>query len=142
MYKIVSMKHKEKASNNHPLFDSPVEAGFPTMLTDESSERLNINDYLITNKTATYFIRVKGDSMEGAGIYDNDILIVDRSKSISSGKIIIAYLNGEFTVKRLLLKNKNTYLCPENPKYKPIKITSDCQFEVFGVITYNIHKPL
>jgi DNA polymerase V len=136
------MKSEEKASDNHPLFDSSVQAGFPTMLTDDEGDRLNINDYLISNKTATYFIRVKGDSMEGAGIFDKDILIVDRSKPASSGKIIIAYLNGAFTVKRLMIQNKKTYLYPENPNYKPIRITDECEFELFGVVTYNIHKPL
>lgn len=136
------MKATEKSSTNPPLFDSLIEAGFPTMLTDETNDRLNINDYLITNKTATYFIRVKGDSMEGAGIFDNDILIVDRSKSISSGKIIIACLNGAFTVKRFIQKNKRNYLYPENPKYPPIEITEESDMEVFGVVTYNIHKPL
>jgi len=136
------MNQEEKASNNYPLFEALIEAGFPTMLTDESCDRLNLNDYLITNKTATYFIRVKGQSMEGAGIYNDDILIVDRSKSISTGKIIIAYLNGSFTVKRLIQKNGETFLYPENPKYKPIKVTKECDFEVFGVVTYNIHKPL
>jgi DNA polymerase V len=94
----------------------------------------------VENKTATYFMRIKGDSMEGAGIYDKDILVVDKSKEVTSGKIIVASLNGEFTVKRLIVKNGKKYLFPENPKYPPITITEECDFEVFGVVTYNIHK--
>jgi DNA polymerase V len=136
------MNQDNNASTNPPLFDAHIEAGFPVMMHAESSERLNINDYLIDNKTATYFLRVKGDSMIGAGIFPDDILIVDKSKEVRSGKIIIASLNGEFTVKRLVLKEGLCYLFPENSSYQPIKITAECDFEVFGVVTYNIHKPL
>lgn len=136
------MKNQENARDNYPFYQSLIEAGFPSIAEDELDSRLNINDYVIENKTATYFIRVKGDSMQGAGIFNEDILVVDRSKTPSCGKIIIACLNGEFTVKRLRIKNKVVFLCPENPKYKPIRVTNECDFEIFGVVTYNIHKPL
>ena len=136
------MKNETKSRENLPLFDGFISAGFPSMGSEDIDARLDINDYIVENKTATYFIRVKGDSMEGAGIYDKDILVVDRSKEIHSGKIIIAYLNGEFTVKRLLVKNGKQYLLAENPKYAPITITEACDFEIFGAVTFNIHKPL
>ena len=135
------MKKEEKASDSLPLFESSIEAGFPSVVGDEKNP-LNINDYLIDNKTATYFVRVKGDSMIGVGIYNEDILVVDRSKPVRSGSIIIACLNGEFTVKRLMIKNKVLFLQPENEAFKQILITKDCDFEIFGVVTYNVHKPL
>lgn len=125
------MNNETKARENLPFIHS-----------NTSSERLNIHDYIVENDTATYFIRVKGDSMQGAGIYDKDILVVDRSKEICSGKIIAAALNGCFTIKRLIIKNGIRSLFSENSKYPPITITSECDFEVFGVVTYTIHKPL
>lgn len=135
------MKQESKSSEIYPLFDQQISAGFPTMGSDDIDQRLNIHDLIVENKTATYFIKVHGDSMEGAGIFDKDILVVDKSKEITSGKIIIACLNGEFTVKRLVIKNGITYLVAANMKYKPIKVTKECDFEIFGVVTYNIHKP-
>ena len=131
-----------KASDKYPLYTSPVQAGFPSIADDSIEDRLNINDYLVQNKTTTYFVRVKGDSMIGAGIFDEDILVVDKSKIPSSGKIVIASLNGEFTIKRLIIKNNKVSLHPENPKYKAIEVTKACDFEIFGVVTFNIHKPL
>ena len=136
------MNKEEKASDISPLFTSPIEAGFPSFVENDIDNRLNLNDFLIENKTATYFLRVKGNSMNGVGIFDEDILVVDKSKEPTSGKIIIACLNGEFTVKRLLIKNSKIYLKPENPQYKSILVTKECNFEVFGVVVYNIHKPL
>lgn len=129
-------------SNNCTFFNSTVEAGSFGLITDESSSKLDISKYLIDNKTTTYFVRVKGDSMEGAGIFSGDLLIVDRSKKASTKKIVIAYVNGEFTVKRLILEGNKTFLHPENPKYKPTEITEGMDFEIFGVVTFNIHKPL
>ncbi|MCH9617133.1 MAG: LexA repressor [Chlamydiia bacterium] len=129
--KTVSMNNKTKASEKLPFIHS-----------DSADHRLNINDYVVENKTATYFVRVKGDSMQGVGIYDKDILVVDKSKQITCGKIIVATLNGEFTIKRLIIKNGRKYLFSEHPKYPTISITNECDFEVFGVVTYTIHKPL
>lgn len=135
------MKKEAKASTNFPLFDGLIPAGFPVNLDDGESCGLNLHDYIVENDTATYFIRVKGDSMEGAGIFSNDILVVDKSLPISSGKIIVARVDGSFTVKRLLIKNHQVYLVAENPKYPPIKVNKEAGFEAFGVVTYNIHKP-
>ena len=136
------MKEESKSNQNIPLMESPISAGFPTMAHGSESLGLDLHDLLIENKTATYFIRVKGDSMEGAGIFDGDILVVDRSKEIASGKVVIAYLNGEFTVKRLQIQKNAIFLHAENPKYRTIAVTKECDFEIFGVVTYNIHKDL
>lgn len=134
------MKKEEKASTNLPLYSTLIPAGFPVNIDDEENYGLNLNDYLIDNKTATYFIRVKGDSMEGAGIFSGDILIVDRSKPITSGKIVVACVENSFTVKRLLIKGEKIFLVAQNPKYPPIAVNKSLGFEVFGVVTYNIHK--
>jgi DNA polymerase V len=136
------MKTSENASDKCPLFSLSPAAAFSSTSNDTLEDRLNINDYIVKNKTATYFIRVKGDSMIGAGIFDEDILVVDKSKIPSSGKIVIAILNGEFTVKRLIIKSNKVFLQPQNPKYKTIEVTKACDFEIFGVVTFNIHKPL
>ncbi|MCH9812061.1 translesion error-prone DNA polymerase V autoproteolytic subunit [bacterium] len=134
------MNKESKSNTNIPLMDNPISAGFPGLAQGNESSSLNLHDLLVENKTATYFIRVKGDSMEGAGIFDNDILVVDRSKEIATGKIVIASLNGEFTVKRLEIQKNTIFLHAENPKYRKIAVTKDCDFEIFGVVTYNIHR--
>ncbi len=117
------------------------ETTFTTNTCSFPSE-LDISTYLIDNKTATYFVKVQGDSMQHVGIFSGDLLIVDRSKKASSKKIILACVNGEFTVRRLILKENKTFLYPENPNYNPLEITEGMDFEIFGVVTFNIHKPL
>ena len=126
--------------NEISLFVDPVHAGFPSPAADDIERKLDLNDYLIEHPSATFFVRVQGDSMIGAGIHEGDILIVDRALTPGDGKVVIAVVNGEFTVKRLLLKDGRKILMPENPRFTPIKIEegSDCQ--IWGVVTYAIHK--
>ena len=95
---------------------------------------------MISHPAATFFVRAEGNSMEGAGIFSGDILVVDRSLDAISGKIIIAVVNGEFTVKKLVKKNEALFLVAESPHYSPIKITPDLDFLVWGVVTFVIHK--
>jgi len=123
-----------------PLFLSPVKAGFTSPADDYLETKLDLNEYLIKNPPATFFIRVEGDSMSQAFISDGDILIVDRSIKPVDKKIIVASLSGEFTVKRLRICKNEIFLEAENLKYLPIKITSDMEFEIFGVVTYILHK--
>ncbi|TDB66838.1 LexA family protein [Arundinibacter roseus] len=123
-----------------PLYVSPIQAGFPSPADDYIELELNLNEHLIQNPSATFCVKVKGNSMEGANIHAGDILLVDRSKPATSGKVVVAVLNGEFTVKRLLLTEKGTYLVPEHPAYKPIPISEDSEFQIWGVVTYTIHK--
>lgn len=122
-----------------PLFESRVQAGFPSPADDFSEGTLDLNAHLIKNKAATFFVRVTGDSMTGVGIFPGDILIVDRSLPHSSGKIIIAVLNGEMTVKRLKYKDDALFLCSENEKYLPIPVSKDEDFTIWGVVTNVIH---
>ena len=123
-----------------PLFESRVQAGFPSPADDFSEGMLDLNSHLIKNKAATFFVRVTGDSMTSVGIFPGDILVVDRSLPQSSGKIVIAVLNGEMTVKRLKQKGGAVLLCSENEKYPPISVTKDEDFTVWGVVTNVIHS--
>ncbi len=122
-----------------PLFSSPIAAGFSSWADDLIDKKLDLNERLISHPSATFFVKVVGDSMIGAGIFEGDILIVDRALEAKDGKIIIAVVNGEFTVKRLKFINNFSWLMPENPKYKPVKIMPESNMQIFGVVTYAIH---
>lgn len=123
-----------------PLFLESVSAGFPSPADDYLEAKLDLNDLLIKNPAATFFVRVTGDSMINAGINSGDILVVDRSLDPKDSSIVIAVINGELTVKRLSMKNGNVKLIPENSNYKPIVITSEMNFEVWGVVRSVIHS--
>lgn len=116
--------------------------GFPSPADDYLEERLDLNKHLIIHPSATYYARAEGDSMIGAGIYPNDILIVDKAIEAVNNKVIVAWLNSEFTVKRYYIDGRlgKVYLVPENPKYYPHEITPEMDFMIWGVVTYNIHK--
>lgn len=101
---------------------------------------LNLNAYLIDNPTATFFVRAGGDSMIGAGIHQNDLLIVDRSLRPVSGNVVIAIVEGEFTVKRLIIHSRYVELRPENNRYPVLKFTEDSELEIWGVVTSVIHR--
>jgi len=123
-----------------PLFETSVAAGFPSQAHDYIENILNLNELMINNPAATYFVRVEGSSMIGANIFSGDILVVDRSIEIVDNKIIIGVIDGEVTVKRLKIKNNEYWLHPENMKYKPLKIESWMNFTIWGVVTWIIHK--
>lgn len=122
------------------LFSSQIPAGFPSPADDFLEKRLDLNEYLIKNKSATFLIRVHGDSMINAGIFDGDLLVVDRSAQPSSGKIILGVLNGEFTLKRIDKRKNKLFLVPENDDFKPIEVTNEMDFKIWGVVTFAIHK--
>ncbi|MCB5251202.1 MAG: translesion error-prone DNA polymerase V autoproteolytic subunit [Candidatus Cloacimonetes bacterium] len=124
-----------------PFIGSLVPAGFPSPAQDYIESVLDLNELLIQHPAATYFVRVEGYSMINSGINPNDILIVDRSLEAADGKVVIAVLEGEFTVKRLQINKKGEYyLMPDNDAYKPIKITNEMDFSIWGVVTNVIHK--
>ena len=123
-----------------PLFSSKVSAGFASVADDYIEKRLDLNEALIAHPAATFFVKVEGDSMIGAGIQSNDLLIVDRAIEFKHNQVVVAVLDGEFTVKRLKKEKGHIYLYPENDKYKPIKITKEMDFKVWGVVSYAIHK--
>lgn len=123
-----------------PLFSSGVSAGFPSPADDFIDKRLNLNEFLISNDAATFYLRVEGDSMRGSGIFSGDILIVDRSVKPQNSNVVIAVLDGELTVKRLRIMHGKFILEPDNPDYEPIEIYEGMHFEVWGVVTYVIHR--
>tara|TARA_B100001248_G_scaffold130097_1_gene97580 strand:- start:1485 stop:1874 length:390 start_codon:yes stop_codon:yes gene_type:complete len=124
---------------NIPFYEGGVSAGFPSPAEDYMHSKLDLNDLLIDHPSATYYVRVNGDSMLGAGIHSGDLLVVDRSLEVIDNSIVVANINGEFTVKRIK-KNKNKmFLVPENKKYKPIEVTEEMDFELFGVVAHVIH---
>lgn len=123
-----------------PLFLSRIPAGFPSPAEDYIENQLDLNELIVKHPTATFFVRVEGESMREASINPGDILVVDRSLEAKSGKIIVALVDGEFTVKRLLINEGEITLQSENALYPSIKINPESDFQVWGVVTYVIHK--
>ncbi len=127
-----------------PLYLSPVEAGFPSPAEDYMDTRLDLHQHLVKNEAATFFLRAHGESMIHAGIHDGDLLVVDRSEAAAHNKVVIAALDGELTVKRLVrrktTKGERVLLIPENPDYPEIDITEHEHVHIWGVVTYAIHK--
>jgi DNA polymerase V len=123
-----------------PFYAEKLSAGFPSPANDYLEKSLDLNEFLIKNPPATFFVEIQGDSMIGAGIHSGDILIVDRSLEAVHNKIVVAVVNGEFTVKRLYWVKKTVKLMAENPNYKPIEIKEGVEFEIWGVATTVIHK--
>jgi len=127
-------------SHGTPLYLDRISAGFPSPADDYIETALDLNTYLIRNPAATFMVRVSGDSMTGAGISDGDVLVVDRSEQPAHGKIVVAVLDGELTVKRLVMKNGQTLLAPENPCYQAIPVTAEQDLHVWGVVTGVVRK--
>ena len=117
-----------------------IHAGFPSPADDHLDISLDLNEYLIKHPSATFYIYVKGDSMINDGLYSGDIMIVDRSLSPRSKDIVIAVIDGEFTVKRIYKKSNQIYLVPSNKKYQSITITENMDFQIWGVVTHTIHQ--
>jgi DNA polymerase V len=126
----------------HPLpLYAGVSAGFPSPAEDYLEEYLDVGEYLVKNPTATFFVRVQGDSMVDASIHPGDILVVDRSLPARHDSIIIAMVNGEFTVKRLYKKGGVLKLIPANADYHPLTIQASDEFRVWGVVAHVLHRP-
>ena len=123
-----------------PLYLSTVRAGFPSPADDYIECKLDLNNHLIKHPAATFFVKAAGDSMKNAGIQSGDMLIVDRSLEATHGKIVIAAIDGELTVKRLSRQGGQVKLLPENPAYEPIDITDEHELVIWGVVTYVVHQ--
>jgi DNA polymerase V len=129
-----------RSSYRLPFYQCAVAAGFPSPAESEMDGELDLNDLLIKHPVATFFVRVAGSSMIKAGIHHNDILVVDRSLEPLSGKIVIASINGELTVKRLYKEGPKVQLVAENDDYPPIDINEDMEVRIWGVVTNVIHS--
>lgn len=123
-----------------PLVGTLVRAGFPSPAEDYIEDQLDLNEHLIEHPNATFYIRVSGESMINAGIQDGDTLVVDRSLEARNEDIVIATLNGEFTVKRLVFRSSTPWLVPCNSAYPDIQLTEDMDTVIWGVVTSVIHK--
>ena len=122
---------------NLPLFEG-VRAGFPSPAADFIDVSIDLNKHLIKHPSATFYARAKGDSMKDAGIFDGDLLIVDKSIDPADGKIAICYLNGEFTVKRIKKDKDEVWLIPANTAYQPIKMEEGSSLIIWGIVTHVI----
>lgn len=129
-----------KGELKRPLFACSVSAGFPSPADDYIEGRLDLNELMVPNPAATFFVRVAGDSMIGAGIHHNDILVVDRSLEPTSGKVVIAVVNNELTVKRLIKNGENICLKAESPDYPDIHMTEGNTCEIWGVVAFVVHS--
>lgn len=120
---------------NLPLVENGISAGFPSPADDFLDASIDLNKALVTNKDATFYGRVKGDSMIDAGLNDGDLLIIDKSLEPINGKIAVCFIDGEFTVKRIKIERKIIWLVAENKNYLPIKVTAENDFVIWGIVT-------
>lgn len=123
-----------------PLFSHKVAAGFPSPADDYIAGRLSLDEHLIQHQDSTFFVRAKGNSMFGAGIFDGDLLVVDKSLNPVSGDIVIAVVDGDLTVKRLIKRGETVTLKPENPRYKEIEFKDGQELQVWGVVTSTVKQ--
>tara|TARA_Y100001933_G_scaffold213718_1_gene219457 strand:- start:1237 stop:1632 length:396 start_codon:yes stop_codon:yes gene_type:complete len=123
-----------------PLLNFYVSAGFPSPADDYKEENIDLNEHLIKNPFSTFFIRVKGNSMINSGIQDQDLIVVDKSLIAKPGNIVIAIIDGKFTVKRLDKKNDEIYLKAENHNYPDLELKNYNNVQIWGVVIYSIHN--
>ena len=123
-----------------PYVNSKVQAGFPSPAEDHLEKPIDITDLIVKNPEATFYVKVQGCSMENAQIFDGDILVVDRSLEAKNKNIVLALIDGEFTVKRMQKTKDKLFLLAENPQYKPIEVTPEMDFRIWGVVTNVIHS--
>ncbi|RYH73448.1 translesion error-prone DNA polymerase V autoproteolytic subunit [Flavobacteriaceae bacterium 144Ye] len=122
------------------LAQTGISAGFPSPADDFKEFRISLDKTLVKNKEATFYARVSGQSMIGAGLDDGDLLVVDKSLEPQHNKIAVCFIDGEFTVKRLRVTKEGVYLQPENPAYEPLLVTNDNDFQIWGIVTHVIKK--
>ena len=138
--KLTFLKPKQESLMGQWLIEQGISAGFPSPADDFKEVRISLDNELVTNKEATFYARVYGDSMVGAGLDDGDLLVIDRSLNPENGKIAICFIDGEFTVKRIKREKDKLYLIPENKKYKGIEIKEENELIIWGVVEYVIKK--
>lgn len=118
-----------------PFFDVGISAGFPSPADDFIELTIDLNHLLVRNKDTTFFAKVKGHSMKNIGIYDGDLLIIDKSLEPQNNKIAVCQIDGEFTVKRIKIEKDIVWLIAENDDYAPIKVTPENDFMIWGIVT-------
>ena len=132
--------NKELFFRQRALLRRAVPAGFPSPADDYVEQRISLDEHLIGRRESTFFMRVAGDSMRGLGIFDGDLLVVDRALSATSGSVVIAVVDGEFTVKQLLYTPDGPVLRAAHPDYADTHILPEQDFTIWGVVSWNVHK--
>tara|TARA_A100001015_G_C14797426_1_gene635516 strand:- start:405 stop:836 length:432 start_codon:yes stop_codon:yes gene_type:complete len=138
--KLTILKPGEENNIGQWLVEQGISAGFPSPADDFKEIRISLDEELVKNKEATFYARVSGDSMSGAGLDDGDLLVINRSVNVENGQIAVCFINGDFTVKRIKKKNNKVYLVPENQKYKPIELKDEEELFIWGIVEYVIKK--
>ena len=138
--KLTFFKTKRKDQLGQWLLENSISAGFPSPADDFKELRISLDRELVRNKESTFYARVSGDSMENAGLSDGDLIVIDRALDPLKNKIAVCFLDGEFTVKRIIEKGSKLYLKPENKDYSEIEIKDDNQLIIWGIVTYVIKK--
>ena len=140
LYATEIIPYEQHTKIERPLLLVKTPAGFPSPGDDYVDKALDLNELVIKHPSATFFLRVQGESMEDAGIFDGDILVIDRALEAVSNDIVVAVLNGDLVVKKLEITNdRKIRLVASNSSYTPIEITPDMKFEIWGVVTYSLH---
>ncbi len=139
---LLSMTRPNKALfySQRALLRRAVPAGFPSPADDFVEQRISLDEHLIGRRESTFFMRVAGDSMHGLGIFDGDLLVVDRAVQATSGSVVIAVVDGEFTVKQLLNMPNGPVLRAAHPDYPDMHIRPEQDFSIWGVVSWNVHK--
>lgn len=141
---VISVAKTQQTKNEHAiklqLFASRPSAGFPAPGDDQVENILDINDLVVKNPASTFFVRVEGDSMIGAGIFSGDVLVIDRSKDAKDGLIVVAAVNGELVVKRLAIQGNRHLLVSENDAYAPIVVGEDEECFIWGVVVGSVRQ--
>tara|TARA_B100001093_G_scaffold1876_1_gene1836 strand:- start:498 stop:929 length:432 start_codon:yes stop_codon:yes gene_type:complete len=138
--KLIFLKPKKGNSNGQWLVEQGISAGFPSPADDFKEIRISLDKELVKNQESTFYARVSGDSMLGAGIDDGDLLVIDKSLSPENGKIAVCFIDGDFTVKRIVKEKGKLYLKAENKKYKSIELSGESELIIWGVVEYVIKK--
>ena len=140
MSKLIDITESEESALALEFAES-IHAGFPSPAADHAGERINLAREMTPHPETTFYAHVEGDSMRDAGILDGDIVVVDRSLDPKNGDFIVAYIDGEYTIKEFKMDptGQSAWLIPHNPDFQPIQVTAQSNFQVWGVITYAIH---
>lgn len=136
--KLTFLKPKKGDTLGQWLIEQGISAGFPSPADDFKEIRISLDNELVKNKEATFYARVSGESMENAGLSNGDLIIIDRSLQAENNKIAVCFLDGEFTVKRIIKKGKKLFLKPENNRYKEVEINENNELLIWGIVTYVI----
>ena len=136
--KLIFLKPKKGDSLGQWLVEQGISAGFPSPADDFKEVRISLDKELVKNTDSTFYARVSGDSMENAGLSDGDLIVIDRSLNPENNKIAVCFLDGDFTIKRIVKKAEKLFLKPENTKYKEIEIKEGNELIIWGIVTYVI----